>query len=374
MRFSKLLLTFAAAGALAAGAGAQESEVQESEVQESEVQGLESLEGTVNALQDEAPAEPEAEVAPAPEEDAPAAEPAVEEAPAAPEPAAEAEETAEAPSGPAPPLTPAELAEVQRVAERGRLLIDIARAGMLATRDMLSRVPDPEGAGISGWIAEPAGNGMTVTFYADSDEGPRAVYRGNLLGGRVVSREVFAQAERPALTPIQARMAAARAATNDLPNRACSDQPFNVLVVPPQAVGEPVDVYQMSAPAQRGRFPLGGHFRSTVGADGNVAETRGFTNACLDLEAPAVAAGERAAPIGVTHLLDPMPTEVHMVVAQLAGRPLLVATGEPQRIWLVTGEGIAEVRAPVAGPGRGGPRTRKGPRRTFAAGLISSWG
>ena len=57
-------------------------------------------------------------------------------------------------------------------------------------------------------------------------------------------------------------------------------------------------------------------------------------------------------PVGVTHLLDPMPTEVHMVVAQLAGRPLLVATGEPQRIWLVTGEGIAEVRAPVEGPGR----------------------
>ena len=337
MRFSKLLPTLAAVGVLAAGAAAQEAGVQ----------GLESLEGTVNELQDNAPA-------PAAEDLSPVAEPSQVAAPAAAEADPPSEETAEAPSAPAPPLTSAEQAEVRRIAERGRLLIDIARAGMLATRDMLSRVPDPEGQGISGWIAEPAGNGTTVTFYADSPEGPSAVYRGNLLGGRVVSREVFAAAERPALTPIQARMAAARAATDELPHGACSPQPFNVLVVPPQAVGEPVDVYQMSAPTERGRFPLGGHFRSTVAADGSVADTRGFTNACLDLEVPAVASGERPAPIGVTHLLDPMPTEVHMVVAQLAGRPLLVATGEPQRIWLVTGDRIAEVRAPAAteGPGR----------------------
>jgi hypothetical protein len=39
-----------------------------------------------------------------------------------------------------------------------------------------------------------------------------------------------------------------------------------------------------------------------------------------------------------------MPTEIHLFLAQLVGRPLLVATGEPQRVWLVTGERIAEVR------------------------------
>ncbi|HWT11965.1 MAG TPA: hypothetical protein VN231_04365, partial [Allosphingosinicella sp.] len=242
------------------------------------------------------------------------------------------------------PLTRAELAAVERTAERGRLLVAIARAGLIATQDMLTRVSDPEGAGIAGWIAEPEGNAMGVTFYAQSPEGPRAVYRASVLGGRVVSRNVHLGADRPALTPVQARMAAARAATDELPHRACSAQPFNVLVVPPESAQSPIDVYQVTAPAQRGRVPLGGHFRSTVAADGTVSGARGFTNACLDLEAGAVAAGQQPRPIGVTHLLDPQPTEIHVLIAQLAGRPLLVATGEPQRVWLVTGERIAEVR------------------------------
>ena len=47
---------------------------------------------------------------------------------------------------------------------------------------------------------------------------------------------------------------------------------------------------------------------------------------------------------GIQKLLDPMPTEIHVLLAQLSGRPLLVATGDPQRVWLVTGERIAEMR------------------------------
>ena len=210
---------------------------------------------------------------------------------------------------------------------------------------MLTRVSDPNGAGITGWIAEPAGNSMLVTFYADgeADAAPKAVYRATVLGGRVTSREIFLGADRPALSPPQARMAAARTASENAELRACTSQPFNVLVVPPASPSAPVDVYRISTPAQRGRFPLGGHFRSTVAADGAV-ETRAFANACAMIDAPAVPEGQQAPPIGVTHLLDPLPTEVHLLLAQTVGRPLLVVAGEPQRLWLVTGDRLAEVR------------------------------
>ena len=344
MRFSRLLLTAAAAlSAMAAGAAAQEGEPQ----------GLEDLEGTINVLEDEPAAAAEPEAAPPAEGEAPPEagtqpEPAPEADPvpqAEAGPAAQAEApSAEPASGPAPPLTRAEQAEVQRLSERGRLLVAIARAGMIATQDMLSRVSDPEGAGISGWLAEPEGNGMTVTFYAEGEEGRGIVYRANLLGGRVVSRSTHLTGERPALTPVQARMAAARAIASDQPHRPCAGGQFNYLVVPPASPTAPVQVYQVTPPTQRGRFPLGGHFRTTVDADGDVVETRGFTNACVNIEAPAPAPGAQPRPIGVTHLLDPMATEVHVLLAALLGRPLLVATGEPQRIWLVTGERIAEVR------------------------------
>ncbi len=338
------LLAALAAGLVAFAASAQENTPAPNDPTaqaEAAPIGLSDLEGTVDQLtDDEAPAENRETPAEAP-------------ASAEPEPAqaereAQANATPAAPSGapaaatrPAPPLTRAEIAAVERTAERGRLLISIARAGIMATQDMLTRISDPEGAGIAGWIAEPEGNGMGVTFYSVTDGAPAVAYRVRMLGGRVVSRDTFLGAERPALTPIQARMAAARTATDALENQACSQQPFNVLVVPPASVDAPVDVYQITPP-ERGRFPLGGHFRSTVRADGSISETRGFASSCVDLAAPA--AGERPPPIGVTHLLDPMPTEIHVFLAQLVGRPLLVATGEPQRVWLVTNERIAEVR------------------------------
>ena len=336
MRLPKLLLTASAAGlaAFAAAAQNQPAEAPKAEPPTEERQGLSDIEQTVSGLEDSDQAETPS-VADAPAE--PAAETPV-------EPAAPAEADPEPPATPAPALTPAQLAELERTAERGRLLIAIARAGLIATQDMLSRISDPDGAGLEGWIAEPEGNAMAVTFYGEGAQGPVAIYRGRVLGSRITSREVFLGADRPALNPIQARMAAARSASEVADQQACTSQPFNVLVVPPPSGSAPIDVYRMSAPAERGRFPLGGHFRSTVAADGHVAETRAFTNACVNLDVPPVAEGEQPRPLAVTHLLDPMPTEIHVVLAQMTGRPLMVVTGDPQRVWLVTNERIAEVR------------------------------
>jgi hypothetical protein len=240
-------------------------------------------------------------------------------------------------------MTRAEIAAVERTAERGRLLVAIARAGFIASQDMLTRLSDPAGAGITGWIAEPQGNGLDVTFYAAGESGPVAVYRASVLGTRVVSREIFLGADRPALSPLQARMAAARAATDPIEHTLCSERPFDVLVMPPAAPDGSIDVYQITPPS-RGRLLLGGHFRSTVAPGNTISETRGFAATCTEIDIPPAAAGTRPAPIGVTHLLDPAPTELHLYLAQIAGRPLLVATGEPQRVWLVTPDRIAEVR------------------------------
>lgn len=293
--------------------------------------GLADLADTVRDLDDAAPQEAEPEPA---EEQA-------EEAEAPP-----AAEEAEAPSAPPPPLTRAQAGQLAAAVGRGQQLAAIARAGIIATQDMLSRISDPEGAGIAGWIAEPEGNATQVIFYArgEEDGDPVAVYRANIMGPRVVSREIFTGADRPALNPIEARMARARDATEGLDHQACGEQPFNVFVIPPESASAPVDVYQISPATARGRFPLGGHFRSTVAADGTVSDQRGFTNACLDLDVPAPPEGQQPRPIAVTHLLDPLPTEIHVFLAQWIGRPLLVVAGDPQRIFLVTGDRIAEVR------------------------------
>lgn len=344
MRLYAFTLT-AAVAALASAAAAQETQP---------ASGLSDLGETIGQLQDEQPPSEEARPpAEDPAADQPAA-PSEDVAPAAEEPQPEVRPPADEasptpPPAPAPrparPLTEEQNHALERAVARGQQLAVLARAGGVAAQDMLSRISDPDGAGIAGWVAEPEGNVMKVTFYAHGADGapPAAVYRVSVLGARAVSREVFlTPAERPALSGVAARMAAARDATDALPNQACGEQ-FNVLVVPPASADAPIDVYQLSPQADRARAPLGGHFRSTVAADGAVADTHAFGGACADLALPEVPAGQAPPPVALTDAADPLPTELHVFTAITTGRPLIVTAGDPPRRFFVGGARIAEM-------------------------------
>ena len=297
--------------------------------------GLSGLEDTVNQLQD----------TPAPAAEPPAPTPAPAPAPA------------EAASSPAPPARPRtvvprsqqaeeEHAALEAATQRGRLLGAIARAGQIGTQDMLAHVSDPSAAGISGWIAVPEGNAVTVIFYAAAANGapPSSVYRVSIVGGRVTGRQTFLTGSRPPLGPHEARMAAARAATDALDRHPCGGDDFNVFVVPPAAPDAPIDVYQLTPQTQRGHFPLGGHFKATIAADGSVASSTILAAACGDLAVPEVAAGQEAHPLPVTDEADPLPTELHVFLSIWTNHPLVVAAGAPRRLFAVTGEGIRPVQ------------------------------
>lgn len=336
MRLAPLLLAASAAALLAVNALAQESAPPAGNAAGP---GLSDLSNTVEGLQDAPPP-----VEAAPQEQAPAA--------AAPQPDTPPPTPMPTPTpaprpvltGPPLPLSRTEIAALEASVQRGRLLGLIAASGRFATQDMLSRVSDPNAAGITGWIAEPEGNGVTVTFYADTDGGPTAVYRVSILGGRIVSRGVhITPSARPPLNPIQARMAAARAATGRLDHRPCAGEDFNVFVVQPTTADGPIDVYQISPQTRRGFYFLGGHFKTSVAADGSIVGTRGFTNACLETAVAEPAAGARPEPIAVTHLLDPLPQEIHVFLSIWTSHPLVVVAGDPQRLFQVTPERIAEV-------------------------------
>jgi hypothetical protein len=330
MRLTRPLLGLAAVSLAAMSAAQQPSPpAQETPppAQGQPAPGLSDLRETVQGLQDEPPPAPAPALAPAP-------------APAPPR------TPAPAPAAAAPaPLTRAQRAALDAAVVRGRLLAAIDRAGRIATQDMLSRVSDPAGAGIAGWLAEQEGNAITVTFYAEGSGGaPRgAVYRVTILGGRVTAREVFLAGSRPPLGAHLIRMAAARDATDALDHHPCGGDAFNVLVVPPAAPDAPIDVYQISPQTQRGHYPAGGHFKSTIAPDGTVAAQRGFTNNCIDLAAPEPATGQQPAPLALTNRMDPLPTEIHVFLSVWTGHPLVVAAGDPLRLFAVTPEGIAEV-------------------------------
>ena len=209
---------------------------------------------------------------------------------------------------------------------------------------MLTRVPDAANAGIEGWIAQPEGNSMGVTYFVKEGDGYAAIYKAQILGGRVVSPEVFAAGQRPKLTGAAARMAAAgQKAEAIAEQKPCNGPAFNNLVLPPEGAG-PVLVYRMSPRMAQDRVPGGGYFRSTVAADGSISATTELGGACTNLPLPPVAAGQRARPLVVNSRESLLPNELHVFLALWTQRPVVVATGTGQvRLWGVTGTGIAEL-------------------------------
>jgi hypothetical protein len=241
-------------------------------------------------------------------------------------------------------LSTEQRAELEQAVTRGRMLAAVDRAGYLSRRDMLARVPNPAEAGIEGWIAQPEGNAMTVTYFVKQGEGYAAIYKGQVLGGRVVSPQVYAAGNRPALTGAAARMAAAgeKAETLDQ-QKPCNGPAFNNLVLPPEGNG-PVLVYRMSPRMAPDRVPGGGYFRTAVGDDGSIVQASSLGGECRDLPLPAAAAGQRPPPLLVNARDAVLPNELHVFLALWTQRPVVVATGdEPSRLWGVNGRGIAEL-------------------------------
>lgn len=255
---------------------------------------------------------------------------------------------------PAAAQTAEERTRLDWALERGRLLFEIDRAAWVTTDDLREHVADPGAAGIRGWTVEPEGGGYVVTYYAGEGDARAAVYRGRVENRRVVSREVFAEGARPPLTPPQRRLADARDAVRRMDLRACVRSAFNAAVIPPAAPDAPIDVYALTPQIRTGEFPFGGHFRATLSAEGEILAQRAFTNSCLTMSdrLPAGAEGE-AVGLSVTHLLDPIPTEIHVFLSIWMGLPLYVGAGD--RVWEVTGERIAFVADMGAEPSRRPP-------------------
>jgi hypothetical protein len=236
--------------------------------------------------------------------------------------------------------TPDERRQLDWVAQRGRLIFDLDRAAWVGSDDMLARVPDPAGQGISGYIVERDGDAQIITFFGGAEGAPVALYRGRVERHEVVSRQVFAEDARPALTPVQRRLAGVRNMAGRLGRQPCGNAPFNTVVIPPETLDGPIDLYLLTSQTREDQWPLGGHYRFTIAADGSVQSSRAFTRSCVTLGADAAETQERPVALFITHLLDPIPTEIHVFTSLTAHLPLGVRTGTPVRTWWVAGDRI----------------------------------
>lgn len=246
------------------------------------------------------------------------------------------------PSAVAAPLSPDETAAVERAESRGRLLYMLDRAAWVSTDTLMAQSDRLSGLTITegGWIVEVDAGRLIVTYFRVEGGAYEPFYVADVENGRVTA-DRFTIGETPHLTPVQRRMMQARIAATAKELAPCTPVHMNTVVVPPADAAAPVEVYVMSAQAQMDEYPFGGHYLLSVGPDGTSEQVRSFTKSCLNLSP-----GKQAAGMFVTHLLDPVPTEIHVFTSLSANMPVMVSTPGNGRTWELKGDTITLMDPP----------------------------
>ena len=185
---------------------------------------------------------------------------------------------------------------------------------------------------------------MIVTYFVTDGDTYRPVYVADVDSQERVVSGRFTIGEAVPVTPIQRRMMQARVVAMEQNAEPCTPVAMNTVVVPPDDAAAPIEVYVMSAQAKAGEYPLGGHYLFTVDAEGVATKRREFTKSCIVLDSQKF---DQLQGLLVSHLLDPVPTEIHVFTSLSAGVPVFVLTSENDRLWQVRGDAISEIEDPL---------------------------
>lgn len=240
-----------------------------------------------------------------------------------------------------PCVTSLDVVSVEWAQEIGRRIYVQNLYAAQAMSLLLAHGLDPAEIDVLGWIIESRDKGAVVTFVAGDPQQWRSAC--------VVT---FAERTDPNiilidrdLTETQSAMFNARQLALDGVEKACSDA-YNTVVIPRD--GEPGWLaYALAATSDPNLVLIGGHYRATVSADGGtLLERRGFTEDCMVLKkSPEGTPDADVAAYTLGHVLDKTPTEIHVFLNLLYGKPLYVVTAD-RRLWYIEGGKIRIVRRP----------------------------
>ncbi len=226
----------------------------------------------------------------------------------------------------APQLSAAEQCQLRQNVELGTLLYRYDQSAWHVTDAMLEALPDDAKPRIRGYVTTPAPTGLRTTFFGDGGFAHyQRLYSALWTGSAITDAWQFKAGEESTLTEEELRLVEARKAAIDGMGSLtmCSKARPNVIVVPDPADAALTHVYVMTPQARNDSFPMGGHHRIDV-RDGKVVASRAFAKSCLELGGQKIPAGAKPAAMFVTHLLDPVPTEIHVFTVFGSGLPLFV--------------------------------------------------
>jgi len=247
-------------------------------------------------------------------------------------------------AAPKPRVTAEEDSAIRLAFERGKLIYAYDQAAWHGSDDLEAKMPDFTSK-VGGWIVDGPADAPQLVYFDRNQDDPHSVYVASFRGRQIESARVLGESDDRVLSPERkALIAARRAALDSLASAGylrCKEQPFNSVVLPPERPGAPTLVYILTPQSELKAIPLGGHYRVEVAPDGKAGKPRAFTKSCLEMNLTD-SKNARPGALVVTHLLDPVPTEIHVFSAFAAGLPVFVGT-RGGRVWEVDGAGITLV-------------------------------
>ncbi|MDY0959722.1 hypothetical protein SOM26_13590 [Sphingomonas sp. CFBP8993] len=229
----------------------------------------------------------------------------------------------------------------------GVMIYAFDKAAWVSTDSLLEVMPRDQLGGLGGYVIEPIDREtLRATYYRGNAASAQAFFVADVRGGKVVRHEILPQPVP--LTPTQMILARARDIARDEAAakgyRPCTAAPFNTVVLPSVDNG-PVTVYLLSAQVANTHYMIGGNYRIAIAPSGRIVNTRTFNTSCMNLALPDRSKNERVTGLVVNHLLDPVPTEIHVFASYSVLAPIFVLTPD-KRVWQVRGRDITLFKQP----------------------------
>lgn len=229
-------------------------------------------------------------------------------------------------------MTEAEEAGLQLAVDLGWKVYAYDQAAWHGTDAALEDLSDADKRGIAGWIVNDVADGWETVFFRRAGDGYEAAWAGVYDGKKVTRRTTYAPGER-VLSAAETAMVTATLLARSQPVEVCAKAPPNVVVFPTGKPDGGLYAYLLTPQVKTGEIPFGGHHRFEV-VDGAIKASRKFTNSCLTMPV-ANEKGKRPEALSISHLLDPVPTEIHVFSVYAASLPVYVMTTQNGRIWAV---------------------------------------
>lgn len=236
------------------------------------------------------------------------------------------------------PLSDSERVTIQAAESLGEQAFRHDRAAWHATDALRKLRTFRRDRRVQGWITQAGDAGITVTFVGGGEGEPLALYRATILeSGTLLGEPVVLKSPQP-LDEYEGSAARARALALGLPFEACGKN-YNTIVLPNDAGGSKWIVYLFPGTTKNDVVPLGGSFRVDVDLSNDTSTLRAYTRSCIELQNDPRAVG-----LMVTHLMDPVPTEVHVFWNLWANKVLYVGTSQGGALWVLEGGRIRLVQ------------------------------